>query len=156
MNMRYLVLAAALLLPLQGCGRRGAAVQEPFVRSALSLLQSKSVTRLEILYFSRHAETEIYERKLNVENFLESSWKPDIIRALEDPHMKRVTGPVTQPDCRWACVFYDAKGIRVLTMYFDGHGWKGLIAGTPVAFTGRFGKLRLVALLENRCLPSWE
>ena len=166
MRTWYLILAAALLLPLHACGRRGAAGEEPFVRSAVNTLQSKTVTRLEILYFSRHALTrvsvtpdrleEIYEHKLSVEKFQESAWKRDLIRALEDPDMRRTTGPSTQPDCRWACIFYDAKHVRVLTMYFDGHGRKGLINGTPVAFTGRFGKLKLVALLENRCLPSWE
>jgi hypothetical protein len=41
-------------------------------------------------------------------------------------------------------------------MYFDGLGQKGLIGGSPVELSRRFGKLRIVQFLEGKCASLWE
>jgi hypothetical protein len=166
MNMRCLVLAAALLLPLQGCGRRGAAGEDPSVRSALRPLRTGIITRLEILYLPKEIETfaalgpEQLEKlcyyRISVDHFDQSKLKRDLLSVLEHSDMREATGPYSEPDCRWGCIFYNEAGGRVLTMYFDGAGVKGLIGKTPVALRRTFGKLAMVRLLESRCSCLWE
>ncbi len=153
-----------LLALLPGCGRRDTAREERAVQHAVKALQSRTVTKLDILYYNKDALTrasitpkhleERYQRKLTVEKFQGSDWQRDLVRALQARDMKRAS--FDYPDCRWACIFYDAKQARVLTMYFDGHGWRGLIGGTPVEVQQSPGKLKVVSLLEKRCLPRWE
>jgi hypothetical protein len=97
----------------------------------------------------------IYQHKLSVDRFGRSGWSDDFVRALRAHDMEQVPGP--RPDCRWGCIFYDARNTRVLTMYFDGPGGWGLIHGVLVEVRGGpSAKLALVALLEKRYLLKWE
>jgi hypothetical protein len=164
-RMRYLLVGAILLLPLQGCGNRGAAGEVPAVQSALSLLRSDAITKLEILYVPVEICTfmsltpdgveKSCRYRIIVEQFRGSKFRDDLISALEKSDMRPSTD---EGDLRWACIFYDAGDERVLTMYFDGFGQFGMIAGTSVTTKRRFGfgKLRLVMLLERRCASLWE
>jgi hypothetical protein len=165
MTMRYLLVGAILVLPLQGCGSRGAAGEVPAIQSALSLLRSDTITKLEILYvpveictiaaLSPDDVERICKYRITIEGFQGSKFREDFISALQKSDMRQLEH---QGDLRWACIFYDAENERVLTMYFDASGQAGLIAGTPVTVKRRsgFGKLRLVMLLERRCASLWE
>ncbi len=166
MARRWALVAWILFLPLLGCGRPGGVSNDPRIRSAIALLRSRTIIRLEVLYLPRNVLSRISvtpeqlanicSRRITIENFQGSDLRRDMIAALEHLDMMRASGLYAEPDCRWGCLFYSDSHARVLTMYFDGHGWKGLINGTPVARTGRFGKPRLVTLLENRCLSFWD
>jgi hypothetical protein len=163
--MRYLLVGAILLLPLQGCGSRAAAGEVPAVRSALSVLRSDTITKLEILYVPLEICTYVpltpegveksCRYRIILEQFRGSKFRDDLISALEKSDMRPST---EDSDLRWACIFYDAEDERVLTMYFHGFGQFGMIAGTWITTRARpgFGKLRLVMLLERRCASLWE
>jgi hypothetical protein len=98
MQPRHLVLAAVLLLLLQGCGRREVVTEEPSAQRAVTLLRPGTVARMEVLYFDRRillraAMTpkqleQAYQHKLTVEHFGRSDWRDDLIRALQAHDMK--------------------------------------------------------------------
>jgi hypothetical protein len=166
MGRRWLLLGVLLLFSIQACGRRGPAGEDPAVRSALRPLRTGVITRLEILYLPKEIMTvtnlgpEQLEKlcyyRISVDHFDQSKLKRDLLSVLEHSDMREATGPYPEPDCRWGCIFYNEAGGRVLTMYFDGPGVKGLIGKTPVALRRTFGKLAMVRLLESRCSCLWE
>jgi hypothetical protein len=135
---------------------------EPSVQSAVALLRSGTVARFDILYLPREVETPIrvtpealdsicFFRIGVSEQAQDSRLRNELIAALESSGIVRATGPYAEPDCRWGCVFYDADGTPILSMYFDDFGVKGLIDGTPVTGVGP-----VVRLLERRCSCLWE
>ena len=163
MNARDLLLCIVLLLPLYGCGGRAqensASVAEPVVQAAVKVINAETTTRLEIFSFPREILTradlspQLLEKawlyKFVVKDFSGSPLQRDLAPALRKSAIRRRA--TADADFRWACIFYDGKGTRVLAMYFDGFGTKGLIAGVPVTANGR-----LVKLLERRCSCLWE
>jgi hypothetical protein len=177
--MRYLFLGMTLpLLLLQARGGGPAAGDvakgpapaatrvasaEPSVQAAIDLLCSEAVARLEIYYYPIEVETptrvspqeledHAYYRISIDEREQESRVRRDVASALAaSPVVKATKWPQTEPECRWGCVFYDTKGKRILTMYFEGHGWGGLIGGTPVTGIGP-----VVGILQRRCSSLWR
>ncbi len=179
MGLRYLFLALMLpFLPVQATAPAAPAPApssapapvptpvvsaEPVVKAAVDLLRSEMVARSEIYYLPTEIETPArmgpedlekysYYRISIDEREQESKLRQDLASALATSYIVRAaTGPGTKPDCRWGCVFLDANGKRLLTMYFEGHGWGGLIGGTPVTGIGP-----VVETLQRRCSSLWK
>ena len=164
MTLRHVCCVALMLVAAMAClgGPEsgitpvdGARIQG---QPSAALLRTRTIARLEILYFPKEMETlsrmtpERLERycwfRLTVERFQWSALRTDLIATLTSSSFGLATDT---PDCRWGCIFYDEKGARVLTMYFDGRGRLGLINGIPVT-----GTASLAELLERRCAPLWQ
>ncbi len=122
---------------------------------AADILRRPDIMRMDILaaVSARVTQTtpELLERqpeyRICLTFFPASPWRSDLISALESSRAWPTDGDL---DCRWACVFYDVKGERVLSMYFSGPGGRALINGALVTIDSR-----VVALLERRCSPLW-
>jgi len=148
--MRRHLLVILVLLSLLGCGRlhqqRGAhsaSSTPPLVQSAVRVLRDPHTVRLEVLWVPKQKLTRMDltpqllertgNRKTNDSAFQRSDLKGMLIDALQHADIRQGSDP---GDLRWACIFYDRQGARVLTMYFDGEGTKGLIQSTPVTSNG--------------------
>ena len=161
--MRCLVVGAMLLLSLGAYGRDmredAVAGERPLAQSALRLMSSKTATRLEILYYPTWILTrtalsperleKLSSYRISIRAFQDAKLRDDLISALERSAVKTTTQ--SEADYRWACIFYNADGTRLLTMYFDGFGTKGLINGAPVTSIGP-----VVKCLERRCSGLWR
>jgi hypothetical protein len=121
-------------------------------------MRSATTDRLEILCVPKHILTRAdlgpdllekqYNYRITIRMLHASELQDDLIRALDQPSIRRAAAQ--PPDVRWACIFYDTNNTRVLAMYFDGFGRKGLINGTPVTSVGP-----IVEVLERRCASLW-
>ncbi|MFB3883450.1 MAG: hypothetical protein ACE149_19465 [Armatimonadota bacterium] len=169
MKRHCLLPAMVLLLSLQACGRRaepvGDAAQaalstgplEPVVQKAVSLLQSGTAERLEILYLPKEVATRgsvdpaylgracFY--RIWIERLDQSPLRSELATTLAS---SGITLTPSDSDLRWGLIFYDAAGARVLTIYLDKFGRRGLIDGQT--FTSND---ELDALLERRCSSLW-
>lgn len=134
------------------------AVGEKVLSQAADVMRSGAITKLEVLYYPKEMLTrtrlnpELLEKqyyyKISIERFQSSKLKSEMISAFENSAIKPAA---IEPDLRWACIFYNTNNDRVLTMYFDASGKKGIIDGVSVVSDGR-----LVKLLESRCSSLWE
>jgi hypothetical protein len=162
MRMRYLLVGAILLLPLQGCGNRAqsgsAAAEEDIVRKAVGLLQSGTATRLEILYLPKEVATRgsvdppYLERacyyRIGIERLDQAPLGAELATTLVSANIRLRP---SRSDLRWGLIFYDASNSRVLTIYLDKFGRKGLINGQTMVSNGQ-----LDALLARRCSCLWD
>jgi len=156
--MQRHLLAILLLLPLLGCDqqRQQRTAQTtpstpPMVQSAVSVLRDPRTTRVEVFWVPKEVATrtrltpqlleDIRNRKMNDSGFQGSELQRSLIQALQQADIQPGSDP---GDLRWACIFHGAGNIRVLSIYFDGYGRKGLIQGTPVTSNGE-----VVAALER-------
>jgi hypothetical protein len=131
---------------------------EPVVQSAVDLMRSGTITRLEIVHLPRWIMTymdvspqmleEICFYRISIQELEEAKLWGELISAVASSPIRRTT---SEADCRWGCIFYDEDDSRVLTMYFNGFGSKGFIDETPVTSVGP-----IVDLLERRCSCLWE
>jgi len=141
--------------PRSGAQELGAS--QPSPREVADLLRTRVPVRLEIVYVPREIQTQAPITpgrleahcwyRVGIQEFQWSAFRTDLISALDGCVVGRGT---REPDCRWGCIFFDTKGARVLTMYFDGGGSRGLLNGTPVTGLGP-----VVRVLEKRCSPLW-
>ncbi len=152
-------LALGTLCVARTCGGGGTPGGDQLARRAVGIMRADSTECLDILavpweILTVHAlSPEELERqyyyKMSARYFQRSALQEDLISALEG---SEITPDLSaRGDQRWACIFYDTKGARVLTIYFDSFGREGWIAGTPVRANGEF-----VEVLEKRCSPFWK
>jgi hypothetical protein len=165
MHARYLLAISWVFLCLTVCrgalpagGGSDAVDPELSARAVADLMRSDTIVRLEILYFPKEMETltrmtpQSLETqcwyRIAVEQFQWSAVRSDLISALEGCFVQPAA---REPDCRWGCIFYDARSNRLLSIFSDGRGSVGMINGTPVT-----GISPLVGVLESRCSRLWE
>ena len=169
MKRRYLLPAVVLLLSLQACSKQAQSVknapqgpvnsapQEPVVQKAVSLLQSGTAARLEILYLPKEVATRVSVDpqylaracfyRIRIEDLGQTPLGAELAGTLGISDIK-VTA--SDSDLRWGLIFYDAANARVLTIYLDKFGRRGLINGQTMISNGE-----LDALLERRCSGLW-
>jgi len=169
MQMRYLLPAAMLLLSVQPCSRQAQpvgdappepvsnAALEPVVQRAISLLQSGAAERLEILYLPKEVLTRstvdppYLERacyyRIQIEELGRAVLGAELAATLASADIRLRPGT---SDLRWGLIFHDASNARVLTIYLDKFGRRGLINGQTMVSNGQ-----LDALLERRCSCLW-
>jgi hypothetical protein len=170
MKTQYLLPAMVLLLSLQACSRQAQPVggapqepvnnapQEPVVQKAVSLLQSGGAARLEILYLPKEILTRAAVNpqqlarachyRIRIEELGQTPLGAELATTLGISDIK-VTA-TSDSDLRWGLIFYDAANARVLTIYLDKFGRRGLIDGQTMISNGE-----LDALLERRCSCMW-
>jgi hypothetical protein len=157
------LLLALLALLLPACaGCRRTVGKEPFRQAALASARAKTTTRAEVISYPQRilvraaltpSDLERRGARAWIDLAKDPAFREQLASALESPDLVQVPTPALHPDFRWACILHDAKGNRVLAMYLDGFGQKGLIGGTPVASKGNAGKLAVVAVLEKAYAP---
>jgi len=164
MHMRCLFLMVVLLVFLlvcsEGAEEHHATGEDALVRLAVQSMRSASTTRLEILCVPREVLTRFrlspqlleqhYHYRFCIRLFQGSKLQDELVSALAQSGVSEIAAK-PEPDLRWACVFYNDRGDRVLTMYFDGSGKTGLINDLPVTSVGL-----VVEALERRCSPLWR
>jgi hypothetical protein len=138
----------ALVSPVFGEEPGESARSSSKIRSKLALAASKNVAILEVIYFPEEIETEIavtasklekgYSRKTIVRRFQDSDLRSSILDALLKSRFQQ--RPDGSPDLRWACIFYDANNVRLLSVYLDRFG-KGQIDDAEVVSNGGLLKL---------------
>jgi hypothetical protein len=136
------------------CSRNDSAI-DPFT----NLISGTNAARFEILCLPRYVETPArlsprqleaeFLFKVDVEEFHDSKLRTQFVSVFEKSSIK--TTKATDADFRWDCIFYDAAGRRVLTIYLDAKGKNAIIGGVPVALNGR-----LVKFLNKKCAKLWE
>lgn len=160
--MRCFLLSVTLILTSQAFGGNvqdhKAVRRHPLEEPVMKLLRSERIVRLQILCVPKEIATRadltprqlerICNYKIDVRDFQTSVLRGELISTLEKPFVEEAWA---RADFRWGCIFYDAKGSRVLTMYFDGFGQKGLINGVRVTSVAS-----VVTVLERRCSCLWE
>ena len=169
MRRHCLLPAMVLLLFLQACNRQAQSVnnapqepvnsapQEPIVQKAVSLLQSGTAERLEILYLPKEVATRVSVDpaylgracfyRIWIERLDQSPLRSELATTLAN---SGITLTPSDSDLRWGLIFYDAAGARILTIYLDKFGRRGLINGRTMISNGE-----LDALLERRCSCLW-
>jgi len=130
------------------------------IQSAVDRARSKSVTKLEILYFPKEMETRVgvtpqlleewcfFRISIKDLQYSNVTMKNGLVSALEESAAKKANG---NADLRWGCIFYDTSGTRVLALYFNGSGTEGYVDSTPISSNGK-----LVRFLEKRCASLWK
>jgi hypothetical protein len=151
---------------MQACGKQAQSVgnesdniapQEPVVQTAVSLLQSGTAARLEILYLPKEVRTrgsvdpQYLDRacyyRIRVEKLDRAILGAELAATLGTADIKLTA---SHADLRWGLIFYNAANARVLTIYLDKFGRSGLINGQTFISNGE-----LDALLERRCSGLW-
>jgi hypothetical protein len=99
----------------------------------LSIAMSENPDRVEILSFPEDWESPVglssddleksYVSKITVKSFQETNFRSDLISQIKASAIQE-RSETRGRDLRWACIFYDKKGKRLLSIYFDyfGHG----------------------------------
>lgn len=144
------------LLHISGCSAihdQCALVERPLAKSAIKMIDSETVRRVEIRCMEKNTVTfapldpdsleEGYQYMFIIKGADASQLARELISCL-----KRASISPAQDagNIRWGCIFYDFNEVRVLSVYFDELGTKGSINGDTVTSNGAF-----VRFLEDRC-----
>jgi len=115
--------------------------------AVVQLLRSGKVQRLEIIYYPEKIQTRArltpdmlenqYRYKLIVNDAQSSAVGQDVIAAIEADSL---TASDQQADFRWGCSFYDSRGERLTSLYFDAFGKIAMVDTVLMTSSGRVVK----------------
>lgn len=150
------IIVVIALLFITGCNKDQNI--SPIALLAISLIQSADASKLEVLCVPKEVETMValypdllektWKYKITFRDFQYLPIKKDLISAIENSSIVQSN---VEGDLRWACIFYNTNNIRILTLYLDGNGEKGLIGGKSITSNGK-----IVKCLEQRCSSLWK
>ena len=112
---------------------------------ALANAASKNVERIAIFYYPEGiARTEALDTaglealcwgSISIRQFQLSKLRERLLSRLKDSSIESST--VRGGDFRWGCIFYDERDMRLVSLYFTGHGM-GRVNETNVTLNDKF------------------
>jgi hypothetical protein len=148
MAMRFGIAFALLLLSTVICSAQGTADTAPARISALTdKLRSNEVQRVEIIQMPPRILTrtrvtpEMLERsfyyKLIIRDVRGGAYASSLIAAAASTSADPSTD---MGDVRWGVSFFDQSEQRIVSLYFDASGRRGVVDALPVSFRGEMFK----------------
>ena len=113
------------------------------VTDLVAKLEHSEVGRVEILSIPARIMTRIgitpegieksFHYKLTIRDLRGGLYQEQLTKAVKTVSLAPQERPA---DLRWALIFYDVAGVRVVGFYFDANGHLGSVDETPVFFRG--------------------
>lgn len=149
-NMKVIVLFLFCILCSAAVGQveQKQSTANDTIQTEVCKASATNVNKIEIFYFPEDVETETaitpfsLERgnweKIVIREFGRTDFRQTFLQALSESDIKRRDGGPS--DLRWGCVFFDADGNRILSIYLDQIG-DGQIDGIQISSNGKLLQL---------------
>src|ERR1035437_396772 len=142
----FSVLSAIMLcLSVFGQSENNLSMPTNTLQIELAKANSNNVTRIEIFFFPEEIATEfavspndlekVYWTKTIIADFKRTQFSSLLLHSLTESNIQPRNGKAR--DLRWGCVFFDSKGTRIMSLYFDQFG-KGEVNGIQIESNGKF------------------